>query len=127
MGVGFADPDRFCERQVWGIKTSSSRQARASAVGSVKRPSQGCTATGKKRRFRTLAEVGPVDKLDTIAELRRNKHIVHDVPIVLQKSVASICCCRSHHSILQLPSTGKSIIAAGRWAFAAPDPPAELV
>ena len=69
--------------------------------------------------------MGPVDRLDTIADLRRNEHIVHDMPIVLQKSVASICCCRSH-SILQLPSAGKSIIgwgAAGRWVFAAPHPP----
>jgi hypothetical protein len=38
-----------------GIKTSSYRQARVSAVRSVKRPSPGCTVTGKKRRLHPFA------------------------------------------------------------------------
>jgi hypothetical protein len=34
---------------------------------------------GQTRRFRTLTEVGPADRFDTIADLRRDRHIIRDM------------------------------------------------
>jgi hypothetical protein len=55
QGEGAADHGGYCERQVWGMKTSSRRQGRVSAVGSVRRPSLGRTGMSETRRFRPFA------------------------------------------------------------------------
>jgi len=70
-----ANPEADRQFACSSIKASSYRQARASAVRSVKRPSPGCTATGKKRRYLPLA-VGPDNrKVDPRAAVRHPRDI----------------------------------------------------
>jgi len=54
-----AGPGGDRERQVWGMKTSSRRQGRVAAVGSVRRPSPGRTGVSETRRLRPFARRRP--------------------------------------------------------------------
>ena len=73
-----------------GIKTSSYRQARASAVRSVKRPSPGCNATGKKRRFRTLQPSHWTGEVRPTAVIRGSVLIVRAENNVLARAIHGI-------------------------------------
>ena len=51
--ISLLRPDADSYRPLWGMKTSSHRRGRASAVGSANRPSLQRAAAGKMRRFQT--------------------------------------------------------------------------
>jgi hypothetical protein len=53
------------------MKTSSRRHGRVAAVGSVRRPSPGCTGMNETRRFETLVEVAGAS-IDVLIVLYRN-------------------------------------------------------
>jgi hypothetical protein len=62
------------------MKSGSRARTRAAAVGSVSGHSPERAPMGAMRRFRTLAEVRCRGQVPRIADLRRDEHIVRDVP-----------------------------------------------